>query len=142
MPYYIMDVTATVPCLPGLFVAGVFSAALRYSISWREDSSVSTGAATFLNYLVTVSHNLESCRLIRHSTERGEGTIRNKQKSRSIRVESCETSMLYAYFQLPFTLLFVDVNTVSPFHPSYTDILSRNNVRNLERRMNYTLMIN
>lgn len=28
MPYYIMDVAATVPCLPGLFVAGVFSAAL------------------------------------------------------------------------------------------------------------------
>jgi hypothetical protein len=85
-----MDVTATVPCLPGLFVAGVFSAALRYSIS--------AGAATFLNYLVTLSHNLESCRLLRYSTERGEGTTRNKQKSCSIRVESCQTSTLYACF--------------------------------------------
>jgi hypothetical protein len=33
VPYYIMDVAATVPCLPGLFVAGVFSAALRYCFS-------------------------------------------------------------------------------------------------------------
>ena len=29
VPYYIMDIAATIPSLPGLFVAGVFSAALR-----------------------------------------------------------------------------------------------------------------
>lgn len=29
VPYYVMDIAATIPSLPGLFIAGVFSAALR-----------------------------------------------------------------------------------------------------------------
>lgn len=29
LPYYIMDVTSTLPGLPGLFIAGIFCAALR-----------------------------------------------------------------------------------------------------------------
>lgn len=31
LPYYVMDVAGNVPGLPGLFIAGVVSAALRYS---------------------------------------------------------------------------------------------------------------
>lgn len=30
VPYYVMDVAHAIPGLPGLFVAGIFCAALRY----------------------------------------------------------------------------------------------------------------
>lgn len=31
LPYFIMDVAGNIPGLPGLFIAGVFCAALRYN---------------------------------------------------------------------------------------------------------------
>lgn len=31
LPYYVLDVAGKIPGLPGLFIAGVFCAALRYS---------------------------------------------------------------------------------------------------------------
>lgn len=32
LPYYVMDIARTIPGLPGLFISGIFSAALRYDI--------------------------------------------------------------------------------------------------------------
>lgn len=32
LPYYVMDVSAGIPGLPGLFIAGIFCASLRYSL--------------------------------------------------------------------------------------------------------------
>lgn len=31
LPYFVMTITGSIPALPGIFMSGVFSAALRYS---------------------------------------------------------------------------------------------------------------
>lgn len=32
LPYFVMTITGSIPALPGIFMSGVFSAALRYSL--------------------------------------------------------------------------------------------------------------
>lgn len=34
LPYFVMKITSHIPALPGIFVSGVFSAALRYEKSF------------------------------------------------------------------------------------------------------------
>jgi hypothetical protein len=42
LPYYVMDIAASIPGLPGLFVAGILSAALRYATGSGYTLSVSS----------------------------------------------------------------------------------------------------
>lgn len=36
LPYFVMKITSHIPALPGIFVSGVFSAALRYEIFFKD----------------------------------------------------------------------------------------------------------
>lgn len=40
LPYFVMTITGAIPALPGIFMSGVFSAALRYSSGEKRRSYV------------------------------------------------------------------------------------------------------
>lgn len=53
LPYFVMTITGSIPALPGIFMSGVFSAALRYNLCKKcsQDDKKTTNTTTILDYI-------------------------------------------------------------------------------------------
>ncbi|KRT84250.1 hypothetical protein AMK59_1134 [Oryctes borbonicus] len=95
LPYYILDVARTVPGLPGLFIAGIFSAALRYSKCPKDDHSYlksSTLSAVINCLCASIYEDFISRYVFKGTSER---TVSNYLKVLAIIIGSITTILVY-----------------------------------------------